>query len=169
MPLNTVQVYLKSVLDQMVLPQGLGALDAFITPPNPRDDPEPAIYIWGSHADEARMTVPRAVHGNLATGGDKAITHRVDCWLTWFESSEDLNVDSNFPAILDAVLAVLRNVEMLDATQHATDPVTGQLSHLLNVGENMSWEYGPVRAVADQRLLRFDAQITVEVIEVIQA
>jgi hypothetical protein len=58
---------------------------------------------------------------------------------------------------------------MLDVTQHAHDPINGQLSNLLNVGENMSWQQGPVRATADQRYLRYDAVITVEVIEIIQA
>jgi hypothetical protein len=33
----------------------------------------------------------------------------------------------------------------------------------------MSWEWAPVRAVADQRYLRFDGQLTLEVIEIIQA
>jgi hypothetical protein len=169
-PIATVQTYLKGVLDQMVLPLGLGVLDAFITPPNPRDnDTTPAAYVWGSHGDESRLTVPRAAHGSLATGGDKTLSHRADVWLTWFGSSEGSDIDVQFPAVVDAVMGVLRNVAMLDQTQHAADPVTGQLSNLLNVGEVMSWEYGPVRATADQRYLRFDAQITVDVIEIIQA
>jgi hypothetical protein len=170
MPLNTVQHYLQGVLDQLVLPLGIGTLDAYITPPNPRDNvTDPAAYIWGSHGDESRLTVPRAQHGDLASGGDKTLAHRTDVWLTWFGEADNPQVDQQFPAIVDAVLAVLRNVEMLDQTQHAQDPVTGQLSNLLNVGENMTWEYGPVRATADQRYLRYDAQITVEVIEIIQA
>lgn len=171
MGIATVQSYLRGVLDGIPLPLGAGALDAVITPPNPDDDAgaKATAYIWGSHGVESRLTVPRAQHGNLATGGDKQTAHNVDVWLIWFGQAPAPNVDSQFPSIVDAVLAVLRNVPMLDQTQHAVDPVTGQLSNLLNVGENMSWEYAPVRATADQRILRYDAQITVEVIEIFQA
>lgn len=157
-----------------MLPAGLGTLAAFILPPNPRDDPNPAVYIWGSHGEESRLTLPRAAHANLATGGDKQLTHRVDCWVVWFGPSQDdgtsnIAVDYQFPAVLDAVMGALRNAPLVDASQHITDPVTGAGSQLLAVGERMTWDYGPVRAVADQRYLRYDAGVNCEVIEVIQA
>lgn len=169
MPINTVQQFVKQRLDGMVLPLGLGNLDAFIAPPNPRDDPQPAAYVWGSHGDEKRLTVPRATYGNFASGGDKTLTHRIDVWLVWFTSSEDPQQDIQFPAVIDAVMNVLRNAELVDASQHERDPVTGQLSQLLNMGEHMTWDYGPIRATADQRYMRCDAVINVEVEEVIQA
>ena len=169
MGIATVQSYLKGQLDNQVMPLNVGNLMAYIAPPNPREDPRPAAYIWGSRGDEKRLTVPRAQHGNLATGGDKDTTHRVDIWLTWFGPADSPDVDLQFPGIIDAVMAVLRNVEMLDQTQYAYDPVTGVRSQLLNVGENMTHEYGPVRATADQRYLRYDANINVELIEIFQA
>lgn len=170
MPLNTVQLQLKSILDQMPLPAGWDPLEAFIAPPNPRDEARaPAAYIWGGHGDESRAAKPRAEYANLGSGGIKQIVHQVSIWLTAFDDSEQPEVDTNFPAIVDAVLAQLRNTPMTDGTQHAVDPILGTVSNLLNIGENMSWEYGAARAVADQRLLRLDAEINVEVYEYFQA
>jgi hypothetical protein len=167
--INTVQTFLKSVTDGMALPLGLGNIAAYIAPPNPGDGMEPALYIWGAQGDERRMTVPRAQHGNLASGGNKQTTHTVDLWLVWFGPGDDPQADSQFPAIVDAVLALLRNLALLDDAQHAVDPVTGQLSQLLDVGEHLTWDYAPVRAVADQRYLRYDALITADITEIIQA
>lgn len=170
MPLVTVMNYLQQQIDGLNLPLSIGRLTAYIQPAPGADDGSGAnAYVWGANLDEARETVPRAAHGNLASGGNKELTHRVNIWLVWFTDPDDPNINLGFPAIVDAVMAVYRNVEMLDQTQHAIDPITGQESNLLNVGEKMSAEYAPVRAVADQRLLRFDAMVEVEVIEVIQA
>lgn len=169
MGINTVQYYLKGILDQTVLPLDLGALDAFISPPNPGDGTQPGIYIWGARGTEARATLPRAAPGDLDSGGQKTLSHDVDAWLVWLGPAVDPLADVLFPAVVDTVLAVLRNTPILDRTQYATDPVTGQLSQLLNVGEQMSWEYAPVRAVADQRYLRHDALITITIEERIQA
>jgi hypothetical protein len=170
MPLNTVQTYLKGVLNGVIMPLDLGTLDAVIAPPNPEDDVvNPMAYIWGSRGAERRESVPRAVPGDLSTGGWKILEHDVDIWLVWFGAADDQFADQQFPSVIDAVCAVLRNVAILDQTQHATDPVTGQQSDLLNVGENLSWEYAPVKAVADQRYLRYDAQIGVSITEYFQA
>lgn len=171
MPLNTIQLRLKSILTELPLPRDLGLLEAFIAPPNPNTEArDPAAYIWGSHGNEKRLTVPRAQAGNLASGGDKELVHQVDIWLVWFGQADVPDADSQFPTVIDAVMACLRNTQLLDAASiQAVDPITGQLSDLLNIGENMSWDYAPVRATADERYLRYDAQIVCEVVEVIQA
>lgn len=169
MPINTVQYYLKGILDQVQLPLDLGTLSAFIQPPNPGDGTSPGVYIWGSRGDESRMTVPRAQPGDLTTGGEKGVQHNVDAWIIWLGPANHPQQDVQFPAVIDTIMAVLRNTPILDGTQYCPDPVTGQLSQLLNVGERMNWEYAPVRAVADQRYLRYDARITIEIEEIIQA
>lgn len=81
----------------------------------------------------------------------------------------DPQADNQFPSIVDAVLACLRNVALRDQSEQVTDPVTGQVSDLLNIGENMSWEYAPVRALVDQRYLRYDARVTLDTEEWFQA
>lgn len=169
MGVNTVQWYIKGILDQVQLPLDLGTLNAFIQPPNPGDGTQPGIYIWGGRGDERRMTIPRARAGDLSTGGEKSLSHSVDAWIIWLGPAVDPQQDVLFPAIVDTVMAVLRNTPILDGTQYAPDPVTGRLSQLLNVGEHMSWEYAPVRAVSDQRYLRYDALITIDIEEIIQA
>lgn len=149
----------------------IGLLEAFIAPPNPNTEArDPAAYIWGSRGTETRLTVPRAQPGVLASGGNKTIVHEVDIWLVWFGQADVANVDTQFPAVIDAVCACLRNTKLLDAvTIQAVDPVTGQVSDLLNIGEALNWEYAPVKVTADQRYLRYDALITCEVVEIIQA
>lgn len=171
MPITTVQSRLLSILDQLPLPQNFGILQAYISPPNPNEESyDPQAYIWSSHGNESRMTLPRAQAGNLASGGNKELTHQVDVWLVWFGENTGPTINVAFPAIIDAVMACLRNTELLDAVSiTATDPVTGQQSDLLAIGETMSWDYAPVRAPTDQRYFRYDAQIVCEVVEVIQA
>jgi hypothetical protein len=87
--------------------------------------------------------------------------HDLDVWLVWFGSSEDPKVNQSFPVLIDVVMATLRNTPLLDQNSYLVDPVTGQESNLLDLGERMSHEYAPVRATADQRYLRFDARVTV--------
>jgi len=113
--------------------------------------------------------VPRAQPGNLSTGGNKNIRHRLDCYIIWIGPSVDPNADNMFPSIVDAVLALLRNTPIKDQATQVQDPVTGQVSDLLNIGENMTWEYAPVRALVDQRYLRYDARVTLDMEEWFQA
>lgn len=171
MPINTVLSHIKSVLSGLPLPQDLGVMSAFITPLDPNTDAlEPCAYVWPAHGDERRHTKPRADPGNLASGGDKQTVHQIDVWLVWFGEAAEPNIDVAFPAVVDGVMACLRNTPLLTVpTILATDPVTGARSALLAIGENMSYEVGGVRSVLDERYLRYDALVTCEVIEEIQA
>lgn len=163
MPLNTVQAYLKGLLDGLAIPGNVGNLEAYITPPDPRDDPPPAAYIWPASGDEKRQAMPR---GNPPGAGWKTLTHSVHVYLTWFNAADDPNADSAFPAVIDTVMTALRSAPN---PVRASDPYTGQVSDLVDIGEQMTWDYGPVHAVADQRWLRYDCLITVTVTELIQA
>ncbi len=169
MPLNSVQLYTQTILQGLLLPLDLPPLAAYIAPPNPGEGTQPGAYIWGSRGDEQRRAIPRAQHANLSTGAWKTLTHDLDIWLIWLGSSEDPNVNQMFPAIIDAVMATLRNTQLLDQQDVLVDPITLQRSNILNFGERMSWEYAPVRVAADQRFLRFDARITCSAEEWIQA
>ncbi len=167
MPLNTVQQYIKTLLDQTPLPLGEGVLSAQITPPDPGDGMVPTVYVWGSIADESRQTMPRAQPGLYSTGGFKKIIHKIDLWIVWYGYADDAQADSLFPAIIDAVTAVLRNTLM--PVQNVVDPVTGASSTLLAIGEKMDWDYAPVHSTADQRMLRYVAKLTCTVEELLQA
>lgn len=169
MPLNTCQQYLYTQLNGLNLPLGLGQLEAFIMPLPANDSANAGAYIYGSHHDEVRKAVPRARPGVLSSGGLKELTWQLDVWLLWFGEFDEPNVDLQFPSIVDFVCATLRNAPLVQAADHAQDPVTGQLSQLLAVGERLSSTMPPPRAVADQALWRYDAAITCEIIEEIQA
>lgn len=171
MPINTAMQYVYNALYKLPLPGDIGTLDTYITPFNPNDEAKPpGAYVWGSRGNEVRLSLPRAAEGNLGSGANKEITHSLDVWLIWFgPNATDPNADTAFPSVIDAVMARLRNVSLIDADQHAVDPITGQESALLTVAENMSYEYGPVRAVLNQRTLRYNALVTCEIVEVIQA
>lgn len=169
MGINSVQLFVKGVLDQMLLPLQLGNLAAYITPPVQGDGIVPGAYVWGSTGNESRRATPRAQPGNLASGAWKCAPHNLDIWLIWIGSVEDPDVDMQFPIVIDAVMAALRNTQLLDQQAKLTDPATGAVSHLLNLGEEMSWDYAPVRVLVDQRLRRYDAKIVCSAEEWFQA
>lgn len=169
MPLNTCMQYLFTQLNGLNLPLGLGQLEASIMPLPVNDSANAGAYIWGSHHDEVRNAVPRAQNGNLASGGLKKLSWQIDVWLLWFGQSDEPNVNLQFPSIVDFVCAILRNAPLVQAADHAMDPVTGQLSQLLDVGENLSSTMPPPRTTGDQGIWRYDAAITCDMIEMIQA
>jgi hypothetical protein len=164
-----VQQYTQNLLNNLVLPLELGTLAAFILPYNPGDGSQAGAYVWGSRGDETRRAIPRAQPADLPSGAWKVTDHDLDVWLIWIGSSEDPNAGMQFPAIIDTVLATLRNTALLDQQNKLIDPVTGSASWLIDYGERLSHEYSPVRAVVDQRLLRYDARITVSAEEWFQA
>jgi hypothetical protein len=168
MPIVSTQTYLLQQLNGLILPGSAGTLDAFITPPNPREDPAPGLYIWPSTAPETRQTSPRQNVQGVTPGkaGYKILDHSFDCWLLWFDSEDDPQQDVTFPGIVDTIMSVLR--EVTDPAD-IYDPNSGLASQLVDIGERMTYEIATPRAVADQRYLRYDALITIKVMELFQA
>jgi hypothetical protein len=172
MPVNSVHQILKGILSGLSIPGPAGTsgtLSCFITPPSVRDDPQPAMYIYGGRGTEHRQSLPRAAapYQPLGQSGWKQIDHTVDGYLTWFDENYDQNVDSNFLSVVDAVMQALRSA--VDPLYYYTDPLTGQQSEVYAIGEKMNYEVAPPRATADQRYLRFDALITIHCWESFQA
>lgn len=167
MPIVTVQTWIKQMLDQLIIPgpAGIGPLEAFITPPDPRDSPPPAAYIWPSDGTERRQTIPRNTGPGTASGW-KEISPSIEVYLTWFNTAEDPNVDNAFPSVIDAVMQALRTSP--DPAE-VIDPNSGLVCHLVGVGEHMTWSSVGVTSTSDQRWLRYDAVILVPFIELIQA
>lgn len=175
MPVNTVALYVQGLLQGTQAPgeTGLpGPLEALITPYDPDESGEARAYIWPMTGHEARRTIPRGpvtVNGApspAGTAGWKQATHQVSIFLVWFGYDNDPNADTSFPALVDFVMAVLRSSKN-PAT--ATDPYTGLVSELLDIGENLTYEYVPVLSTDDQRILRYDARIDVHCTEYFQA
>lgn len=167
MSIVTVQTWIRDQLNGLIIPgpAGIEPLEAFITPPDPNEEPPPAAYIWPSNGSEDRQAVPRNT-GPGTPAGWKNFRPRMDVYLTWFNSDSDPYSDIAFPSVVDAVLHRLRTSP--DPAE-AVDPNTGEVSWLMGVGEEMSWQNLGVTATADQRWNRYDALIQVPFLESITA
>jgi hypothetical protein len=165
MGINTCQLFVQGLLQGLQPPgdTGLnGPIQALITPYDPDEDGVPRIYVWPSAGPERRLAWPRNTGPNTPAGW-KQITHNLELFMVWFDDSDaDPNIDINFPALIDFVMFTLRTCA--DPAE-VTDPFTGSSWLLLDIGENMNYTYVPPRSTADQRILRYDAKITMPVIE----
>ena len=167
MPLVTAQTYIQGLIQGLMIPgpANAGALQAFVTPPDPNFDIAPSAYVWPTRGDEARQSVPRNIGPGTRAGG-KHDNHSIDIWLNWFGEDTDPYVDTAFPSIVDAVMKVLRT--SADPAL-VTDPDTADQSWMMGVGEKMSWEMAGVRSVEDQRWLRYSAVVHCPFAEFFQA
>lgn len=139
----------------------------FITPPDPKEDAQQAAaYVWPASGAERRRSIPRNT-GIGTPAAWKDHVHQVQIYLVWFAGDDEPDIDSAFPTVLDAVEQALRTSTPNPA--YATDPVTGEITQLVDIGENLTYELVPVHALADQRWNRYDARITVSVLEEFQA
>jgi hypothetical protein len=169
-PLNSVQLYLKGLLDGLPMPGAAGNLAAYITPPDPNEETQvPTAYIWPSQAKESRDpktggSIPRNT-GPGTPSATKSLVHDVDIYLVWFAANDDPDADTWFPGMVDAVMYTLRTAP--DPVQ-VTDPYSGMSSQLVNVGEQMDVKIGLI-AVGDEVFGRYDALITVTVWEIFRA
>ena len=142
----------------------------FITPPDPKEDADrPTAYVWPADGTEKRRSLPRNNGpGTLYTAsGWKDHLHRVQIYLVWFAGDDEPDIDSAFPSVVDMVQFAMRTSTPNPA--YATDPVTGVITQLCDIGEEMTYEIVPVHALADQRWNRYDARITLSVLEEIRS
>lgn len=170
MPVLTAQSYIASLLDNLTPPGRTGAkgpVSAMITPLDPDVNPDgiPRVYVWPSSAPESRLAFPRN-SGMGTQAGWKQMKHQLMLFLVWMDSQNDVNADSNFPLLIDWVMQVLRTSPN-PATW--TDPDTGLVSNIVNVGEDMKYDYVPPRLLAADRYRRYDARITITLLELFQA
>lgn len=172
MPIVTIQTFLLSLLDELPLPYGMPAANAYITPPDPYVNARtPAIYIWPSEGEENRSaelggTVPRNTGPGTASG-TKGMLHQFDIYITWTGAvNRGAQGDPLFPGVIDAVMAALRYSTPNPA--YLTDPNTGLTSTVYNIGENMRYRPG-LESLDDERFLRYDALITVSIWEILSA
>lgn len=166
--MNSCQLYIKNMINGLTVPGNANSLLAYITPEDPFDDTNPAAYIWPSTGNEDRQAVPRvgADIYNPTQAGWKTLTHDLDIYLTWFNDDSDPNADISFPAVLDVVMYTYRSSANPAVV---ADPLTGLQSQLIDVGERMTYRMAGIHATADQRWLRYDAQLTLTIIEELQS
>ena len=168
MPLSSVQPYLKGLLDGMPVPSPSGGsqtLTAWVTPPTVEDLDGPRAYVWGGRQHGRRQTMPRAKPNEPETGGFRRIDHTIDIYLVYLANPDDVELDQEFPLLIDAVLAQLWNAVMPTKIADAT---TGVVSQVLELGEDWEIEYPPVHAPATQRMVYYSCRIAMDVQEAVQ-
>ena len=156
MSLNSVQLYVRDQLNGLTCAT-LPAAEAWVLPPpttQPADNPQ--IYVWGGRSDESRMTIPRF-------RGQKRVAHTVSCWIQWVSDSDPANVQQ-FPVFMDTITYTLRS---LPIPAQLTDPTTGLVSQLLNLGERIITEYGTPLALQAQGLLLHTAAMSLVAAEIL--
>jgi len=165
-----VLAYAQGLLNGLAMPGPVAPLACFIRPPDLFTDPGtvPACYVWPAEGREARDTkyagsIPRNT-GPGTPSGFKTIAHQMDAWVVW--AGADDGTALLFPAMIDAIMAAFRTAYPMPA--QATDPYTGTQTQIDNIGEVQSYRITR-RPVPDQQNNRYDALLTVPVIEVIQA
>lgn len=159
MGLNSVQQYVKTLLNGLTIPNQASALEAWVVPPNVENISGPRAYIWGGRMREERQTSPRGA-------GYTWLVWTVDIYLMLLDNPQSATLDQNFPLLADTVMQTLRTTTM---PTFINDPTTGARSQILSVGEEFEWEYPPQRATADMRMLIFEARLGATVKEAIQA
>lgn len=178
MSIVNVQSFLLNILQELPMPYGVPAAQAYITPPDPRVQARvPAIYIWPSDGDENRSstlggTVPRNSGPNTPSG-TKGVLHQLEVYLTYMSANNrsgqqdgPIQADPIFPGMVDAVMFALRYSQPNPA--YLTDPNTGLTSTVYNVGEDMRYRTG-IEALKDERWLRYDCLIQCSVWEIMNA
>ncbi len=179
--MSTVAVmsYCKSVLDGLVIPAGAGTgpLIAYIVPPDPDDNPngQPCCSIWDTAGDESRLAASRqtvalanpspVVIDQAAPepgAGRKIQWHELSFYLWYPMADEETAEDIAFPAVIDAVMTALRTTPDPVVLK---DPLTGAISQLAGLGENMRRQMSPPLALSPQRWEKFVGLITSKALE----
>lgn len=171
MPIVSVQTYVKNLLQGLTPPgkTGIhGAISALVTPLDPDVNPDgiARVYVWPATAPEKRIAMPRNNAAIGSVGGFKQLKHDLHIFLMWMDIPQDTTSDVNFPELIDFVMNVLRtsgNPTLF------TDPGTGNQSQIVNLGEDMTYEFVPPRTLDPQLMRRYDAWIRCSLLEIFQA
>jgi len=176
MPLNSVQLYVKGLLDGLTIPGPPGeastSLTAWITPPTLEDLDAPRAYIWGGRQRAHRQSMPRVTNFTQSTGGFKFLDYTIDIYVVYLTNPQDTMVDQEFPIILDTILYQLWNTTMpifIDSQGNEVSEGGENISQVLSIGEQWDMEYPPEKTPATQRMLYYTARISMLLQEAIQA
>lgn len=175
MPLNSVQQYVKGVINGITIPGQSSPLVAYITPPVIDNvGRAPKAYVWAGRLDPGRrQTAPRGP-------GFKELNWLIDVYLN-YETNPNrpvvngVSIDNQFPLIVDAVMAAFWTTTMPTFIDQNGVPQPGQLmgqsgwSQIHHVGESFRIEYPTERTPNTTRMLWYSLQLVVDVCEVVQA
>ncbi len=155
MSVNTVQQHVKTLLNGLSIPNYQTNLVTYVTPPNPGKLPGPAAYVWATSGVNRRQTIPRGA-------GFRETVWSVSVWVMAPGLAADPMADTKFAGLIDTII----NAVVTDTMPiMETDPISGQTFQLLSIGEEFTVQQSPVHALADQRLLMYEALIDLTVKE----
>lgn len=168
MPLNSVQQYVNGLIDGLVVEDGIPALQSYVQPPVLEDLDGPRAYVWGGRLAGKRQSMPRINYETVdqSTAGYKWLDWTIDVYISYLTNPDDVNVDQEFPLIVDAVMWKFWTTQM---PLFITDPTTGLLSQILAIGEEFDLEYPPEKTPATMRMLYYTCRLSLRVYEAVQA
>lgn len=167
MPLNSVQALVQSSLNGLPMPNGIPNAVAYVAPPVVTDlAAMPEIFVWGGQLSEKRQTMAGSRSATInTTSGFHDMFWSIDVYIKYAMSPDDAHLQSSFPLVVDLVMEKLRGIPITDTI---TDSVTGWVSQIVEIGEDMTMNYGDIHSLSDQRYWLFEAQIICKVHELIQ-
>lgn len=166
MPLNSVQVYVRDLLDGLAIPGVAQPLTAYVTPPVLEDLDGPRAYVWGARMRGKRQTAPRITKDEVSKAGFKRLDWVVDVYLVYETLPDGPSVDQEFPVLVDAVMNKTWTTPMC---VEITDPTTQVTSQILQIGEEFDLEYPPERTPATMRTLYYTCRLGLNIYEAVQS
>jgi hypothetical protein len=167
MPLNSVQLYVQSLLDGLVVPGEAQPLKAYVTPPVIDKLNGPRAYVWGGRLRGERQTAPRGP-------AFKHLAWTIDVYVSYLTPPGGALADQQFPLIVDAIMAATWAAKIPLMIDSQGQPVINPLepppgaSQILNIGEQFELEYPPERNAASLRLLYYTCRLGLDIYEVVQ-
>jgi hypothetical protein len=173
--LTGVQLYVANIINGLVVTDGIPALETYVTPPVLEDLDGPRAYVWGGRMSGSRQTAPRILAGHTIADGTSGFKHLawvVDVYIVYESNPNIGSNDTDFPQIVDAVLAAYFTTQMpifIDGLGNTyTEPANG-LTQILGIGEKFELDYAPLHTPATLRMLYYSAKLSMEVYEAVQA
>jgi len=169
--LNSMQMYMKEILNGLSLPNQSQTLTAYVAPPVPGVLTGPTVYIWGAEWDDKRQSFPRIGNAVMPSPSNAVSGFRVINWSMYLYVyqqllSNDPNADQSFPLVVDAIVNLLHTTP---CPTYATDPTTGVQTEILAIGEHIHAQLAPVQDVGNQGFVLYDAMIVCDVREKVNA
>lgn len=170
--LNSIQQYVKGVINGITVPGQAQPLIAYVTPPTVDNMGfQPKAYVWAGKGHGHRQTAPRGP-------GFKQIDWDIDIYLDLATNANRPNVagiavDNQFPLIVDAVLRQLFTTTMPifiddNGTPQPTFPPFQGSTQVHHIGEDFHIDYPTERTPGTQRMLWYSLLLTISIAEVVQ-
>lgn len=170
--LNSIQQYVKGVINGITVTGQTSPLVAYVTPPVMDNvGGPPKAYVWAGRANGHRQTTPRGP-------GFKQIDWDIDIYLQYETNPNrpvvnSVSIDNQFPLIVDAVLVQLFTTTMptfidVNGTPVGpTNPPAGA-TQVHHIGEQFRIDYPTEKTPGTLRMLWYSLVLSVTIAEIVQ-